>query len=132
MYLSLQGNAGLGKAIEYFTSHGMPVSIPLNDTQKYDIVVDMGGRLARVQVKTSRNKQKSGSYEVLLKHCGVSGGRNIVTRFDKQGSDYLFIYTGDGKTYLIPTESIAGTSAICVGTKYSEYEVQSRSLTAFA
>lgn len=132
MYLSLQGNVGLGKAIEYFTSHGLPVSIPLNDTQKYDIVVDFGGKLARVQVKTSRNKQKSGSYEVLLKHCGVSGGRNITTPFDKRGSDYLFIYTGAGKTYLIPTESVDGTSAICVGSKYSEYEVQSRTLDAFS
>ena len=38
MYQALQGNVGLGKAIEYFTSHSIPVCIPLNDTQKYDLV----------------------------------------------------------------------------------------------
>ena len=40
IYRSIQGNIGLGKAIEYFTSWGIPISIPLNDTQKYDLIAD--------------------------------------------------------------------------------------------
>lgn len=39
-YKSHQGNLGLGRAIAYYTAHCIPVLIPLNDTQKYDIVVD--------------------------------------------------------------------------------------------
>lgn len=31
-FQSLQGNMGLGKAIDFFTSYGLTVSIPLNDT----------------------------------------------------------------------------------------------------
>ena len=37
------GNAGLAMAIAYFGSNGYTVSVPLNDTQDYDLVVDMGG-----------------------------------------------------------------------------------------
>ena len=42
---------GLGKAIDFFTSHNITVAIPLNDTQGYDLVVDIKGELKRVQVK---------------------------------------------------------------------------------
>lgn len=36
-----QGTIGLGKAIAYFTSRGFVVSIPLNDSQDYDLVEKM-------------------------------------------------------------------------------------------
>lgn len=70
-YKSHQGNLGLGRAIAY--AHCIPVLIPLNDTQKYDIVVDKEG-LKRVSVKTTQHQVKSGNYEVLLKNCGGSSG----------------------------------------------------------
>lgn len=132
MYLSLQGNIGLGKAIEYFTSHQITVSIPLNDTQKYDLVAEINGRLAKVQVKTSRNKKKSGSYEVLLRHCGVASGKNVVSAFNKSLCDFLFVYTADDKMYLIPAEEIYNSNLINVGSKYSEFEVHIRSFREFA
>lgn len=34
-----KGNTGLGMAIAYYTSKGYTVSIPLNDTQDYEIKV---------------------------------------------------------------------------------------------
>ena len=42
VYLSLQGNMGLSKAIDYFTSHQIPIAIPMNDTQKYDLIALFG------------------------------------------------------------------------------------------
>ena len=35
-----KGNAGLGIAVAYYSSNGYTVSIPLNDTQDYDLIVD--------------------------------------------------------------------------------------------
>lgn len=35
-----KGNAALGLAIAYFSSNGYTVSIPLNDTQDYDLIVE--------------------------------------------------------------------------------------------
>ena len=40
VYHSIQGNIGFGKAIEYFTSNNIHIAIPLNDTQKYDLIAD--------------------------------------------------------------------------------------------
>lgn len=82
MYQALQGNIGLGKAIEYFTSHSIPVCIPLNDTQKYDLVVDIDGNLSRVSVKTTRYKDAKSSYRVELKNSGGSSGKGKIRKFD--------------------------------------------------
>ena len=35
-----KGNSALGIAIAYFSTNGYIVSIPLNDTQDYDLIVD--------------------------------------------------------------------------------------------
>ena len=133
MYLSLQGNMGLGKAIEYFTSHQIPVSLPLNDTQPYDLIADFNGKLQRVQVKTSRSTQTEGkSYSISLRNCG--GNRTGSVRqvlFDNTTCDYLFIYTGANKMYLIPSKIIEAKNSIVVGIKYSEFEVHSKSLLEF-
>ncbi len=38
-------NSGLGIAIAYFSVNGYTVSIPLNDTQDYDLVIEKSGNL---------------------------------------------------------------------------------------
>ena len=35
-----KGNAGMSMAIAYFGCNGFTVSIPLNDTQDYDLISD--------------------------------------------------------------------------------------------
>lgn len=124
---------GLGKAIEYFTSHGIPISIPLNDTQKYDLVADFDGGLQRISVKTSRFTQNNGkSWHVLLKNCGGSSGKTIIREFDNNSCDYVFIYTGNNDLYLIPSQKIETTNAITVGLKYTEYKVKPRTLEEYS
>jgi hypothetical protein len=123
MYQSIQGNIGLDKAIEYFTSHSIPVCLPLNDTQKYDLVADIDGKLSRVSVKTSRFKQHQSSYYVLLKNCGGSSGKGKIRLFDNKSCEYVFVLTGDDKIYLIPSSEIKSTNAISIGVKYTEFEV---------
>lgn len=132
VYNSIQGNMGLGKAIEYFTSHGYVVSLPLNDTQKYDLIVDLNNTLSRISVKTSRHISENNTYEVNLRSCGGASGKNIVRHFDKNSCEYIFIYTGDNKIYLIPSTQIEAKCSIMVGKKYTEYEVHSKTLTEYS
>ena len=133
VYQSMQGNLGLAKAINYFVSHSIPVSIPLNDTQKYDLVADFNGKLQRISVKTSRNTSTEGkTYQVQLRNTGGSSGKSIIRLFDNETVDYLFIYTADDKMYLIPTEDIQVTNAITVGLKYTEYLVEEKPFSIFA
>lgn len=127
-YQSIQGNMGLGKAIEYFTSQGITVALPLNDTQKYDLIADFNGGLQRVSVKTSRFSRTGTSYEVALKNSGGASGKSVIRNFDNTSCDYVFIYTADEKTYLIPSEEIDAKSGITVGNKYTEYIVKAKTL----
>lgn len=51
-----KGNSGLGIAIAYFTTHGYTVSIPLNDTQDYDLVVEKEKKMYLIPKKYINNK----------------------------------------------------------------------------
>lgn len=132
IYLSLQGNMGLSKAIDYFTSNQITVALPMNDTQKYDLIADFNGKLQRVSVKTSRSKAPSGGWKIGLRNTGGSSGKSKIRLFDKNSCDYLFILTGDNKLYLIPTEVINAVNSIVVGNKYTEYEVFVKQLSEYA
>lgn len=112
-----QGNIGIGKAIAYFTQMCCTVSIPLNDAQDYDIVVDIDNALRKVQVKTSRCLDNRGSFRVSLK----SDSTYTYKEFDKNSVDYVFIYTIDGKCYLIPSDKITQKTGISVGGKNNLY-----------
>lgn len=132
VYHSIQGNIGFGKAIEYFTSNNIHIAIPLNDTQKYDLIADFNGGLQRISVKTSRNTTNNGkSYYVMLRNCGGSSGNLKVRNFDNSTCDYIFIYTANNKMYLIPSNKITAINSICVGEKYKEYEVFSKTFSDY-
>ena len=114
------GNAGLAMAIAYFGSNGYTVSVPLNDTQDYDLVVDMGGSLKKVQVKATNTKRYSNSYSLLLKT--VSGTtRKVYKTVVDTDVDYLFCLCGNGTMFLIPKEEISNRNAICLSTSKSKY-----------
>lgn len=74
-----KGNSSLGIAIAYYSSNGYTVSIPLNDTQDYDLIVDKDNILKKVQVKSTACKTKYGNYQVALKSCGGTKGKIYKT-----------------------------------------------------
>lgn len=117
-----KGNIGLGEAISYFTRMGYVVSIPLNDTQKYDLIIDMGDMVCRVDVKTTTEKSKNGVYIVDLRTNGGNQSRYINESFDNTKLDYLFIFTEED-TWYIPTKSIKSKRSINLGKKYKKYKL---------
>ena len=127
----MQGNLGLGKAIEYFTSHSIPVAIPLNDTQKYDLIADFNGKLQRISVKTSRATENGKSFSVQLINTGGSSGNNNIRPFDNESCDYLFIYTINEEYYLIPSKEVTAINSINVGPKYYDYLVEIKTFAEF-
>ena len=66
-----QGDLGEATAIHRLTEAGVRVSIPLFHSPDYDLVAELGGRLQRVQVKTS-TFQEGACYVVTLATSGVS------------------------------------------------------------
>ena len=117
-----KGNTGLGIAIAYYTSNGYTVSIPLNDTQDYDLIVDKNNKLKRVQIKSSSFIDKRGNYQVALKSCGGTKGKTYKTIIDTNIEE-LFVLTEKMEIYIIPKLSIKNKSTISLCSKYEIYKV---------
>lgn len=117
-----KGNTGLGIAIAYYTSNGYTVSIPLNDTQDYDLIVEKDNVLSKVQVKATSCKTKYGVYQVALKSCGGTRGKTYKTIIDTK-IDEVFIVTDNIDIYIIPIEKINNKSTLNLCDKYLEYKV---------
>lgn len=122
MNTKLQGNIGIGKAIAHFTELGYIVSIPLTDSQKYDLIVDIDSLLYRVQVKTTTFKVGN-VYQVLLKTNGGNKTRTTESLFDNSESDILFIWCDDGSMFSIPTLEISNTHTLNLGDKVVKYKL---------
>lgn len=123
-YKSQQGNVGLGRAIAYYTSVGFPIMIPLNDTQKYDLVVDIDGKLSKVSIKTTRSKTKNKKYySVVLKNSGGSSGKSVIRKFDNTSCDILFVLTKDGTMYEIPANKIEAKTGFVLDSRWDKYIV---------
>ena len=118
-----KGNTGLGIAIAYYTSNGYTVSIPLNDTQDYDLIVEKENILKRVQVKATSCKTKSGNYQVALKSCGGTKG-TTYKRVIETNVEELFIVTENINIYIIPILELKNKSTISICDKYSIYKVK--------
>lgn len=117
-----KGNTGLGIAIAYYTSNGYTVSIPLNDTQDYDLIVEKDNILSRVQVKATSCKTKYGIYQVPLKSCGGTTGKTYKTLIDTNIEE-IFILTKDLSMYIIPKEEIKNRATLNICEKYKKYKV---------
>lgn len=117
-----KGNTSLGIAIAYYASNGYTVSIPLNDTQDYDLIVDKDNILKKVQVKSTACKTKYGNYQVALKSCGGTKGKTYKTVIETN-IDELFILTEDLKIYIFPIEKVQNKSTLNICKKYERYKV---------
>ena len=115
-----QGDIGLGYAIAYFAGAGYTVSIPLTDSQDYDLVVD-NGTLQRVQVKTTKHKSVYGIYTVSLTIKGGNQTFSTIKKFDPTKVDLIFILCDNEDKYLIPSNIII--TSINLGKKYQKYKI---------
>lgn len=119
MNTNTKGNIALGKAISYFTEKEYTVSIPLNDSQFYDLIIEKDCVLQTVQVKYT-SEEKGNGFECSLKTTSGTSRKKIYGIKDKK-IDFLFCYCSNGNTYLIPTEFIKNNSSIMLVTEKSKY-----------
>lgn len=117
-----KGNTGLGIAIAYYTSNGYTVSIPLNDTQDYDLLVDKNNKIEKIQVKATSCKTKYNVYQVALKSTGGTKGNTYKTVIDTK-IDKLFIVTDKLDIYIIPIENIENRTTLNLCDKYKKYKI---------
>lgn len=120
-----RGNTGISIAIGYFGSNGYVVSVPLNDTQDYDLIVDDGSTLKKVQVK-STGQFRNGAHIVALFSVGGTNGKRYKT-LKNTDVDLLFVLCSDGTMYLIPVSEINQVSSLNLRKKPSKFSQDGKS-----
>jgi hypothetical protein len=86
---------------------GYDVSIPLTESAAYDLVVDDGQALVRVQCKFANNHRR----QVDLRRIHSNSAGYVVKRTQEGAYDWLFILDGGNEEYLIK-ECLAGRRAV--------------------
>lgn len=115
-----KGRAGLAVAIGYFGTHGYTVSLPLNDTQDYDMLID-NGTIYRISCKATSEKTKYGVSVVSLRNCGGTKG-TVYGREQNKDIDFVFVLNENKEMWLLPKEILTSNS-INLGSKYEQYKL---------
>lgn len=119
-----KGSIAVGEAISHFISKGLTVLIPISDCDKYDLVVDNGKQIKKVQCKYSGSQEPSGSYTVDLSTYGGYKTKVYHIKYKKGDFDFLFIYCKNKEKFLIPDIKVLGKTKISVGKKsWNEYKI---------
>jgi Holliday junction resolvase-like predicted endonuclease len=125
-----QGDLGEASAIEWLTSCGGTVFAPLGHSPDVDLIAEAQGRIMRVQVKTSTQvaTTPNGHLRSSVNLATLGGNRSwsgVAKQVDPSRFDYLYVHTGDGRRWWIPSIALEAGRAISLGgPKYSEYEIE--------
>ena len=98
----LLGRIGLSMAINYFTLKGYTISLPLNDTQWYDLIIEKDGVFNTVQCKCTNTDENS----ISLRSFGGTKGKEYDNVLNHEGLDYLFCVDNSKNCFLITLDDI--------------------------
>lgn len=101
---------------------GFGVAKPYGDNSKYDFILDVEGKLLKVQIKSTSKSRGDKSYQV--KAC--YGTKTTKTKYTKNDIDFLIAYIiGVDIWYIVPVSEISSPCLDLfpyrIGTK-SKYE----------
>lgn len=94
--------AGMSLAIAYFGSNGYTVSIPLNDTQWYDLIVEKDKNFYTVQCKATGSKDNV----IQFRSSGGTNGSTYDNILNHPELDYIFCLDKDKNMYLFPFKNL--------------------------
>ena len=107
------GRIGLSMAINYFTCQGYTVSLPMNDTQWYDLVIEKDGKFETVQCKATQTQTD----EINFRSTGGTNGKVYDNLLNHSELDYLFCVNKDLNMWLIPIKDITTKNSIRLRTE---------------
>ena len=96
-----KGRAGMSFAIAYFGSNGYTVSVPLNDTQWYDLIIEKDGIFQTVQCKATGSQNNA----ISLRNCEGTKGKEYDNVLN-HNLDLLFCLNSKQELFVIPIQDL--------------------------
>ena len=100
-----KGDTALAQSIATFTKLGYDVLLPITESAAYDLAIDTGTAILRVQAKYSSLK------EVDLRNIHSNAQGYVVKKTTKDAYDWLYVLCADNKEYLVK-ECLEGRRSI--------------------
>lgn len=111
------------QSILFFVEKGFLVSIPYGNAGRYDLLVDNGQRIYRIQCKTA-HKNENGSYTVNVSNSRMCSNGNVLKHYTKEQIDYVMTFI-DQQAVFIPVESIENSKSKIFRTELPKYGAKS-------
>lgn len=92
-----KGDIATARAIATFTAMGYDVAIPLTESAAYDLIVDDGFQLTRVQCKFTSTPDR----QVDLRRIHSNSMGYVVKMARDESYDWLYVLCGDDSEYLV-------------------------------
>jgi hypothetical protein len=90
-----KGDIAVAQAIATFTRMGYDVAVPLTESAPYDLVVDTGDVVKRVQVRFTSSQQ------VDLRRIHSNSSGYVVKRARSGAYDWLYVLKSTGEEFLL-------------------------------
>lgn len=97
------------KSILFFNEKGYIVSIPYGNAGRYDLLVDTGKKILKIQCKTA-SKNANGSYTVCTSNTSMKSQGNIRKYYTKDQIDFIMTFI-ENEAVFIPVELIEKTAS---------------------
>jgi PD-(D/E)XK endonuclease len=108
-----KGDIATTRAIATFTTMGFDVSIPVTESAAYDLIVDDGSALRRVQCKYCGSARG----QVDLRRIHTNSAGYVVKLVPRDAYDWLYALCHDGREYLV-RECLHGRRSVTLGSAY--------------
>jgi len=109
----LKGDLSKAFVIAKLLKAGYKVLEPVSENSRYDLIVDINGKFARIQVKTIYYKNDMQVYEMVCYSTTRRNKMHIKTKYTPKEVDFIIGYNLDNdEVYTFPIKDIAGRNQI--------------------
>lgn len=100
-----KGDVAEYRVVSELLVRGFPVLKPLGDRMPYDLAVDRGGRIFRIQVKLAWYDAKNDAYHIKINRSQTNRKVYKYTRYTPADFDFLIAWLADLDVfYIFPAE----------------------------
>jgi len=94
-----------------FSNLGFTVCAPICEDSRYDFIVDVNGKLVRIQCKTCSLLEKQNGIKFSTRSCRSNTQTNLRREYSKEEIDYFYTYY-NGKSYLVKVEETSSDKTL--------------------